>query len=153
MFRGQSSNFRGRGGARNTRQRSQPKGVFADGIWHCDCIPRLPAEHYKVKKEGKNHGRWFHTCQQAEPNRCGFFLWDDDAKPREEAAVLTGSRTEPRVQEGWTAGRMRIEAPESYSRSCRYRYANDATQGTKDGSLSYTCDNCEEKTAVATATV
>lgn len=49
-----------------------------------------------MKKQGKNHGRWFYTCQNSEPNpRCGFFLWDEDAKPREEAAVLGNSRTEP----------------------------------------------------------
>ena len=91
------------GGSRNT----QPKGLFADGIWHCNCTPRLPAEHFKVKKEGKNQGRWFYTCQQGDPKRCGFFLWDDDAKPREEAAVLSGHRAEPVVQEGWNAGRSR----------------------------------------------
>ena len=30
------------------------------------------------------------------PQKCGFFLWDDDAKPREEAAVLNNSRSEPK---------------------------------------------------------
>ena len=105
--RGNSSN---RGGRGNSRQSTQPRGLFADGIWHCNCSPRLPAEHFKVKKEGKNQGRWFYTCQQGEPKRCDFFLWDEDAKPREEAAVLSNSRTEPRregVQEGWNAGRAR----------------------------------------------
>ncbi|KAI4242548.1 MAG: hypothetical protein LQ352_007207 [Teloschistes flavicans] len=32
---------------------------------------------------------------QAQPKRCKFFLWDDEAKPREAAAVLNNSRTEP----------------------------------------------------------
>ncbi|KAL8947900.1 MAG: hypothetical protein Q9222_005862 [Ikaeria aurantiellina] len=32
---------------------------------------------------------------QAQPKRCNFFLWDDEAKPREAAAVLSNSRTEP----------------------------------------------------------
>lgn len=115
MLRGQPSNFRGRGGGgsrgggRNTKQRTQPRGLFADGIWHCDCNPRLPAEHFKVKKEGKNQGRWFYTCQQQDPKRCGFFLWDEEAKPREEAAVLSGKRNEPGLQEGWNAGRRRQE--------------------------------------------
>lgn len=36
-----------------------------------------------------------YTCQQAQPKRCNFFLWDDEAKPREAAAVLSNSRTEP----------------------------------------------------------
>ncbi|TKX25606.1 GRF zinc finger-containing protein [Elsinoe australis] len=73
---------------------TSPKGLFSDGAWHCDCTPRLPAEHFRVKKEGKNHGRWFYTCQNSEGKRCGFFLWDEDAKVREEGAVLGGKRTE-----------------------------------------------------------
>ena len=36
-----------------------------------------------------------YTCQRPESERCGFFLWEDDAKPREEGAVLNNSRTEP----------------------------------------------------------
>ncbi|KAL8970913.1 MAG: hypothetical protein Q9183_001299 [Haloplaca sp. 2 TL-2023] len=32
---------------------------------------------------------------QAQPKRCNFFLWDDEAKSREAAAVLSNSRTEP----------------------------------------------------------
>jgi hypothetical protein len=74
----------------------------------------LPAEHFKVKKEGPNKGRWFYTCQQHEQQRCGFFLWDEDAKPREESAVLSNSRTEPRrdsIQEGSNAGRVSKEQP------------------------------------------
>ncbi|PSK55760.1 hypothetical protein B9Z65_4638 [Elsinoe australis] len=73
---------------------TSPRGLFSDGAWHCDCTPRLPAEHFRVKKEGKNHGRWFYTCQNSEGKRCGFFLWDEDAKVREEGAVLGGKRTE-----------------------------------------------------------
>ncbi|KAI6855338.1 hypothetical protein KC343_g3635 [Hortaea werneckii] len=117
MFRGRGRG-RGRGttSSRGGRGRGisavRPKGLFADGIWHCNCTPRLPAEHFKVKKEGKNQGRWFYTCQQQQEKRCDFFLWDEDAKPREEAAVLSGKRTEPRgvnaggqTQDGWNAGR------------------------------------------------
>lgn len=95
----------------------RPKGMFADNVWHCDCEPRLPAEHFRVKKAGKNNGRWFYTCQQQEPNRCGFFLWDEvricsgcllalssfvytyhnfqDAAPREAATVMSNKRSEP----------------------------------------------------------
>lgn len=40
-------------------------------------------------------GRWFYTCQNGEGRKCGMFLWDDDARPREAAAVLNNSRTEP----------------------------------------------------------
>ncbi|KAI4158276.1 MAG: hypothetical protein LQ342_007611 [Letrouitia transgressa] len=36
-----------------------------------------------------------YTCQQPQPKRCDFFLWDDEAKPREAAVVLNNSRSEP----------------------------------------------------------
>lgn len=36
-----------------------------------------------------------YTCQKAQPKRCNFFLWDDDARIREEATVLNNSRSEP----------------------------------------------------------
>ena len=99
------------------------KGLFSDGMWKCtvtlllaslifsftslqkanlrpsrrpgNCDPRLPAQHFQTKNGGKNHGRWFYTCQQPQPKRCDFFLWDDEAKSREAAAVLNNSRTEP----------------------------------------------------------
>lgn len=72
------------------------KGAFIDGIWGCECDPRLPAEKFQTKNGGKNHGRWFFTCQKGKPKSCGFFLWADDAKLREEGAVLNNSRSEPR---------------------------------------------------------
>jgi hypothetical protein len=42
--------------------RQKPPGLFADGIWHCDCdcSPRLPAEHFVVKKESPNKGHSSH---------------------------------------------------------------------------------------------
>lgn len=73
------------------------RGLFSNGMWQCDCEPRLPAEKFQVKNGGKNHGRWFYTCQKSQPKRCPFFLWSDDAKVREEAAVLSNSRNEPRT--------------------------------------------------------
>lgn len=75
--------------------RTSKRGLFVNGIWHCDCETRLPAEKFQVKNGGKNHGRWFYTCQRPQTKRCSFFLWSDDAKVREEAAVLSNSRTEP----------------------------------------------------------
>ena len=129
MFRGRNRNNRGgagsyrggrgdrgRGGKSSNNQPARLRGLFADGIWQCNCIPRLPAEHFKVKKEGPNKDRWFYTCQNAQDKRCDFFLWDEVAKPREEAAVLSNSRSEPGArgamestgaQEGWNAGRGR----------------------------------------------
>lgn len=75
--------------------RTSRRGAFLNGIWHCDCDPRLPAEKFQTKNGGKNHGRWFYTCQNPQHKRCGFFLWADDARTREESAVLNNSRTEP----------------------------------------------------------
>ncbi|KAG8530788.1 succinate dehydrogenase flavoprotein subunit [Bacidia gigantensis] len=71
------------------------KGLFSDEIWKCNCNLRLPAQHFRTKNGGKNHGRWFYTCQHPQPTRCDFFLWADEAKAREEAVVLNNSRTEP----------------------------------------------------------
>jgi len=34
------------------------QGAFLNGIWHCECEPRLPAEHFQTKNGGQNHGRW-----------------------------------------------------------------------------------------------
>lgn len=73
------------------------RGLFGNGMWHCDCEPRLPAEKFQVKNGGKNHGRWFYTCQKPQLKRCPFFLWSDDAKVREEGAILSNSRNEPRT--------------------------------------------------------
>jgi len=100
----------GRGSAKDDKTE---RGRFDNGIWLCDCNPRLPAEHFQVKKESPNKGKWFYTCQRGSMNRpknqdhlhiplskeqgCKFFLWDEDAKPREEAAVLMGARSEPRA--------------------------------------------------------
>ncbi|KAL2042915.1 hypothetical protein N7G274_004675 [Stereocaulon virgatum] len=94
MFRGRSKRHgRGRGGYGSV-SKVPPKGLFSDGIWQCNCDPRLPAQHFQTKNGGKNHGRWFYTCQKAQPKRCDFFLWDDEAKSREAAVVLNNSRTE-----------------------------------------------------------
>ena len=71
------------------------KGAFLNSIWHCDCNPRMPADKFQTKNGGKNHGRWFYTCQEPQHKRCGFFLWEDDAKVREESAVINNSRSEP----------------------------------------------------------
>ncbi|MCJ1414793.1 hypothetical protein MMC32_001121, partial [Xylographa parallela] len=76
------------------------KGLFADGIWQCNCAPRLPAEHFQTKNGGRNHGRWFYTCQKPQPSRCGFFLWDDEARPREAGAVLLNARSEAAARKG-----------------------------------------------------
>ncbi|KAH6638285.1 hypothetical protein C7974DRAFT_411721 [Boeremia exigua] len=78
------------------------RGLFVDGVWHCDCTPQQPANHFEVKKQGPNQGRWCKrqdaasTCQKQpdDKSRCKFFLWDSDAHPREAAALANNSRTE-----------------------------------------------------------
>lgn len=61
-------------------------------------------------------GRWFYTCQNGEGRRCGFFLWDDDAKPREEAAILSNSRNEPRsTQDVYTGVQDNSSSPVLHS--------------------------------------
>ncbi|KAI1612117.1 hypothetical protein EDD36DRAFT_275202 [Exophiala viscosa] len=78
--------------------RTSKRGAFVEGVWLCDCEPRMPADKFQTKNGGKNHGRWFYTCQKPQHKRCSFFLWTDDAKVREEAAVLGNSRSEPIAQ-------------------------------------------------------
>ncbi|KAL8759451.1 MAG: hypothetical protein Q9199_000756 [Rusavskia elegans] len=105
MFKGRSKGGgRGRSGA-GIVKKIPLNGLFTDAVWHCNCAPRLPATRFQTKNGGKNHGRWFYTCQQPQLKRCNFFLWDDEAKSREAAAVLSNSRTEP------------ISAPETPTKS------------------------------------
>ena len=77
--------------------RPSQRGAFINNIWHCDCDPRLPAAHFQTKNGGKNHGRWFYTCQKGKPSACALFLWDDDAKIREKSAVISNKHSEPRT--------------------------------------------------------
>ena len=58
MFKGRS---KGRGRGRGDYRpifKTPLKGLFSDGIWQCNCDPRLPAQHFQTKNGGKNHGRW-----------------------------------------------------------------------------------------------
>ena len=95
MFRSRGNGRGKRRGGYGTVSKVPLKGLFSDGMWQCNCDPRLPAQHFQTKNGGKNHGRWFYTYQKAQPKRCDFFLWDDEAKGRQAAALLINSRTEP----------------------------------------------------------
>ncbi|KAI1490381.1 hypothetical protein F5X96DRAFT_669733 [Biscogniauxia mediterranea] len=71
-------------------------GVFRNGIWYCNCRPRLPAHQFTVKRDTENRGRTFYTCQheRGKENKCDFWLWAEDARPREINALLSNSRSE-----------------------------------------------------------
>ena len=58
-----------------------------------DGVSRPDAPHSMDLAE--NTGYTVYTCQKGQPKRCDFFLWDDDAKSREAAAVINNSRSEP----------------------------------------------------------
>ena len=58
MFKGRSKASTGRGNYGHKHQKVPLKGLFADGVWKCNCDPRLPAQHFQTKNGGKNHERW-----------------------------------------------------------------------------------------------
>ena len=65
-----------------------------------------------------------YTCQKGQPKRCDFFLWDDEAKSREAAAVLNNSRTEPTM------------SPQTPSKPSPYTLITPQTSSRlRDGSL------------------
>ena len=71
-------------------------GVLRSGVWHCNCSPPLPAVQLTVQRQTPNRGRQFYRCQKNgdKANKCGFFLWSEDAREREINAVMTNSRSE-----------------------------------------------------------
>ena len=80
-----------------------------------NCTPRLPASNFLVRKEGKNKGRWFYTCQlPRDDGGCGFFLWNEDAIHREGKVVLANSTSETSPEVGRTPGK-------------RHTFGNDRT--------------------------
>ncbi|OJD30916.1 px domain-containing protein [Diplodia corticola] len=80
------------------------RGRFSNNTWYCDCNAaaaaageggggsssssssslQQPASRFRVKKEGPNKGRWFYTCHRkpGDERRCGFFLWEEEARAR-----------------------------------------------------------------------
>lgn len=138
MFTGRGKGFRGRSHGDHGATTKVPlkKGLFSDGIWQCNCDPRLPAQHFQTKNGGKNHGRWFYTCQKPQPKRCDFFLWDDEAKLREAAAVLNNTRTEP------------VHSPQTPSKSSAYGIVTPQTSSRlRDGSPELTTPRTPSKTS------
>ncbi|KAI1481647.1 hypothetical protein K445DRAFT_315151 [Daldinia sp. EC12] len=86
-----------RSGAYSTPSSKVPiNGHLRNGIWYCNCIPRLPAVQYLAKRETPNKGRTFYACKKDrnKENKCNFFLWTEDAHEREVNNVLTNSRSE-----------------------------------------------------------
>ncbi|KAJ5766604.1 uncharacterized protein N7511_004220 [Penicillium nucicola] len=76
------------------RARMSAPGLFKDGLWCCNCPDRPPAKQFQVKKQSANQGRFFWTCDQPQHLKCKFFLWASDAEIREQATVLSNSRSE-----------------------------------------------------------
>ncbi|RYP49788.1 hypothetical protein DL768_004575 [Monosporascus sp. mg162] len=68
----------------------RPDGLLRNGVWYCNCTPRLPAVQNTVRRETKNKGRMFYGCpkKRSEGNQCDMFLWAEDARSREVDAVL-----------------------------------------------------------------
>ncbi|KAM3415517.1 hypothetical protein BST61_g9038 [Cercospora zeina] len=148
--RGSARTRRGGGGSstRGIGRSPRLKGLF-DKLWYCDCTPRLPAEQFTVKKQGKNHGRRFYTCQQVQDKRCGFFIWSDEAQARE----AHNSRNEDysNVQEGWNAGRPRVhfaetpnQPPSAISHAGSKRNAHDAGLAEDDYDEGWNLTGAEE---------
>ncbi|KAI6785550.1 uncharacterized protein J7T54_005884 [Emericellopsis cladophorae] len=76
-------------------------GHFLDGEWYCNCEPREQAKHIQVKKpESEYKDRWFYRCPK---DNCRFWLWDDDAKRRENGApsktILTSEVERERAED------------------------------------------------------
>ncbi|KAJ5720359.1 uncharacterized protein N7483_008293 [Penicillium malachiteum] len=88
------------------RNAARLHGLFKENEWYCNCPTRERAVRFQVKKEGPNRGRWFmstylvYTCQKSQHQRCGFFLWQEDANPREKEILMANSHSEidPRTQ-------------------------------------------------------
>ncbi|KAF3056624.1 putative px domain-containing protein [Daldinia childiae] len=85
-----------RSGAPSPSGKVPLNGHFRNGIWYCNCIPRLPAIQYLAKRETPNKGRSFYACKKDrnKENKCNFFLWTEEAHTREVNNVLTNSRSE-----------------------------------------------------------
>ncbi|XP_041125705.1 protein ZGRF1-like [Polyodon spathula] len=45
------------------------------------CQHQQPSKLVMVKKEGKNKGRFFYTCDASNQDKCSFFKWFDEVKP------------------------------------------------------------------------
>lgn len=129
MFKNRRPNARSPYSKSIGRSSTALRGSFEHGQWHCDCNPRLPAERFQVKKEGKNKGRWFYTCQKHEAERCGFFLWEDDARPRMEAAVFYNSNAEPASAVNKEEG-DRLEGKKGKKRSLPWQQDSNVTEDT-----------------------
>lgn len=154
--------FRGRGKAGGRGRGAQKvllKGRFIDGVWHCNCEPRLPAEKFQTKNGGSNHGRWFYTCQKPKhaPARCGFFLWRDEAEPREVKAVLSNSRSEPmsapqtptkapgtRYRASSPSGRSRTASPDSLTLQTCYAAQRSWSTAADSGQDSFEWPSSDE---------
>lgn len=90
-----------------------------------------------------------YTCQKPQHKRCSFFLWSDEAKFREEAAVLSNSRSEPLAQPQ-TPRRTTVNAipptPDTRPRTSTRSLQQDSSPGNlrHDESFDWSSSNDEE---------
>lgn len=75
----------------------QRKGLYHDGVWKCNCNPRKQAVKRQVRKNGPNQGLWFWTCvfHKEQPESCGFFMWESEAKAHEQGGISPSPSVSP----------------------------------------------------------
>jgi hypothetical protein len=98
-------------GAYTTPTTMPLKGLFIDGVWHCElkvevvasvrliirignCKPPRQASHLQVRKDSPNKDRWFYICRKPKEVGCNFFLWESAAASRESRTALSNSKSE-----------------------------------------------------------
>ncbi|KAI1428189.1 hypothetical protein F5Y12DRAFT_734071 [Xylaria sp. FL1777] len=88
-----------------------PNGLFRQGVWLCDCEPRLRATvRYITKSTSKHKGKRFYGCPTSgnEGNRCNMFVLIEDAQRRERESLMSNGRSEKKQKKQTTL-------PDSYT--------------------------------------
>ncbi|KAI1307766.1 hypothetical protein F5Y03DRAFT_115535 [Xylaria venustula] len=82
----------------HARSDDSPNGLFRQGVWLCNCQPRLRATVRHVTRNTKNKGKRFYCCptDKNEGNRCDMFLLVEDAQRREREHLMSNGRSEKR---------------------------------------------------------
>ncbi|KAM0332439.1 hypothetical protein ACHAQA_002720 [Verticillium albo-atrum] len=91
----------------SSSRKQRLNGLYANGLWYCNCEPRCEAKQFPVKKKGPNKGKLFWTCMT---RSCEFFLWDEDAISR-AMGVTVSTVEEPLEQTGPEGPLLRTSLP------------------------------------------